>query len=170
MDGKVEKRNAYIHHFRGGIENLYTFVTDNKVSYDVKFKPSDYILENRTPFYVPAFELIIRVASNPNEKKSPLDPKIAGTVATIFDDFFNNNNEQVVIYICDSSDAREEARRRKFNQWVEYFKGNEYLKVDTKIIDPLGPIYYSSIILRTNNSYRNQVIQAFIDLADENQK
>ncbi len=75
MDGKVEKRNAYIHHFRGGIENLYTFVTDNKVSYDVKFKPSDYILENRTPFYVPAFELIIRVASNPNEKNRHLTQK-----------------------------------------------------------------------------------------------
>jgi Family of unknown function (DUF6169) len=159
--------NTYSFKFEGGYQNSYNFDTDNFISYDIKFKPSDYIFEGRTPFYVPTFELSITVAVNETGKNPPLDLRVPYTIASIFLDFYKQNNGQVIVFICDSSDARQEVRRRKFNQWVELFKGNEYLKFDTKIIDPLGPIYYNSIILKTNNPYRDQIIQSFIDLADE---
>jgi hypothetical protein len=158
---------AYKFSFIGGTNNLYSFLTDNEITYEVKFKPCDYIFEGRTDFYVPTFELVIEVAINETGKNPPLDSRIPITIASIFSDFYQSHDRKVIIFICDSSDRRQEARRRKFNQWVELFKGNEYLKFDTEIIDPLGPIYYNSIILKTSNPYREEIIKSFLDLADD---
>jgi Family of unknown function (DUF6169) len=166
----ISKDNIYSFRFKGGEQNVYEFDTDNLISYDVKFKPCDYIFEGRVNFHVPTFELVIEVAVNESGNKPPLDPRISFTIARIFTDFYQSNDGKVVIFICDSSDRRQEARRRKFNQWVELFRGNEFVKFDTEIIDPLGSTYYNSIILRTDNPYRDQIIQSFIDLADEQDK
>ncbi len=58
-----------------------------------------------------------------------------------------------------------------YNQPYDFrFFGNEYVKFDTEIIDPLGPIYHNSIILRTDNPYRDQIIKSFFDLADDHEK
>jgi Family of unknown function (DUF6169) len=161
---------VYKFSFIGGANNLYSFLTDHEITYEVKFKPCDYIFEGRTAFYVPTFELVIELANNDTGNKPPLDPRISVTVATIFADFFQLNDGKVIIYICDSSDRRQEARRRKFNQWVELFKGSEFVKFDTEIIDPIGPIYHNSIILRTDNPYRDQIMKSFFDLADDYEK
>jgi hypothetical protein len=151
----------------GGIDNVYSFDTNNKIAYYVRFKPCDYIFEGRLDFYVPTFELVIEIAVNETGRNPPLDSKIPFTVARIFSDFHQSNNGKVIIFICDSSDRRQEARRRKFNQWVEIFKGSEFVKFDTEIIDPIGPIYHNSIILRTDNPYRDQIMKSFFDLADD---
>lgn len=164
---EINNNQSYNFRFFGGSDNVYSFNTDNQISYSIKFKPCDYIFEGRTPFYVPTFELVIEVAINETGKNPPLDPRISFTVARIFSDFYQSNNGKVIIFICDSSDRRQEARRRKFNQWVELFKGNEYVKFDAEIIDPLGPIYHNSIILRTDNPYRDQIMKSFFDLADD---
>jgi Family of unknown function (DUF6169) len=170
MQQIINKDNVYPFRFKGGEQSLYEFDTDNVISYDVRFKPCDYIFEGRVDFHVPTFELTIEVAVNETGKKPPLDPKIPFTIASIFADFYQKNDRQVIIFICDSSDRKQEVRRRKFNQWVEFFKGNEYVKFDTEIIDPIGSTYYNSIILKTDNPYRDQIIQSFIDLADDYKK
>lgn len=167
MQNEIVKENAYPFLFEGGFQNLYTFDTENVISYDIRFKPCDYIFEGRLDFHVPTFELVIEIAVNETGRNPPLDSKIPFTVARIFSDFHQSNNGKVIIFICDSSDRRQEARRRKFNQWVELFKGSEFVKFDTEIIDPLGPIYHNSIILRTDNPYREQIMKSFFDLADD---
>ena len=170
MQNETISNSNYDFFYFGGTDNSYAFETINEISYEVKFKTSSYLFDGYSEIHIDAFELAIQVAINLTGKNPPLDPKISHTISAIFRDFYLKNNEQVVIYICDSSDSRQEARRRKFNQWVELFKGTEFVKVDTKILDPAGPIYYNSIILRSNNPYRDQIIQSFIDLADEQQK
>ena len=72
----IQQNNTYLFRFEGGSQNLYSFDTDNIISYDVNFKPSDYIFEGRTEFYVPTFELSITVAVNETGKNPPLDAKI----------------------------------------------------------------------------------------------
>jgi hypothetical protein len=148
----------------------YSFDTHNLISYDVKFKPSDYLFEGRTDFYMPTFELSITVAVNETGKNPPLDPRVSFTIAAIFHDFYKENKGQVVVFICDSSDTRQMVRRRKFNQWTDSFKGNEFVKFDVEILDPSGVIYYNSIILRSDNPHRSQIIDSFIDLANEQTK
>lgn len=161
---------SYDYKIADGKENLYAFVTDNSINYEITFRASDYIFEGRTDFYIPTFELSITVVINETGKNPPLDPRVSYTIAAIFYDFYRENNGQVVIFICDSSDTRQEVRRRKFNQWTETFKGNEFVKLDVQIIDPEGVIYYNSIILRTDNPYRSQILDSFIDLANEQTK
>jgi hypothetical protein len=113
---------VYKFSFIGGANNLYSFLTDHEITYEVKFKPCDYIFEGRTAFYVPTFELVIELANNDTGKKPPLDSRISITVATIFADFFQLNDGKVIIYICDSSDRRQEARRRNLINGLKYLK------------------------------------------------
>lgn len=156
--------------FLGGRNNSYAFVTDNQISYEVKFKDSSYLFDGRLEFPVIAFEFILEIEENPDSVRPPLDAKIPYTVAAIFRDFFAKNDEQVIIYICDSSDSRQAIRRRKFNQWVELFKGNEFLKIDAEIVESSKITYYNSLILKTNHPNRQTIIDVFISLADEQEK
>ena len=87
----------YTYKNAGGANNLYAFVTDNSITYEVKFKPSDYIFEGRTEFYIPTFELSITVAVNETGKNPPLDSKISFTIAEIFKDVIENGKQLVFI-------------------------------------------------------------------------
>ena len=164
------QKNSYPFYFVGGQNNGYVFVTDSAISYEIKFKSSDYLFENRLDFPVSAYEFVIEIALNPTNKKAVTDSKMPFTIASIFMDFFQKNKEQVFVYICDSSDAKQEARRRKFNQWVELFKGGKFIKVDTKITESQEITYYNSIIIRADNPRISVIVGAFIDIANEYQK
>jgi hypothetical protein len=156
--------------FAGGINNSYYFTTDNQITYHVKFKDSSYLFDGRLDFDVYAFEMVIEIEDNPTGINPPLDTNIPLTIATIFKEFCDSFNERVIIYICDSSDVRQEARRRKFNQWVDQFKGDNYLKFDTAIEESSRIIFHSSLIMRFDNPYKMQLIEAFVNLADEQKK
>jgi Family of unknown function (DUF6169) len=156
--------------YAGGKHNSYYFNTDFDITYHVKFKDSSYLFDGRLEFEVQAFELIIEIYDNPMGIKPPLDSKMPLTIATIFKDFCEKFNERVIIYICDSSDIRQEARRRKFNQWVEQFKGDDYLKLDTAIKENAKIIYHSSVIVRNDNPFKMQIFDAFLNLAREQEK
>jgi Family of unknown function (DUF6169) len=156
--------------FIGGVNNSYVFTTENYITYQVKFKDSSYLFDRRLNFEVYAFELVIEIEENPSGIKPPLDGRMPITISTIFKDFCGKFNERVIIYICDSSDVRQEARRRKFNQWVDLFKGDEFLKFDTAIKENLKITYHSSLIIRDDNPYKMQIIEAFINLGKEQDK
>ena len=162
--------SSYDYTFVGGENNSYFYITDSKIVYEVKFKNTSYVFDGYSDRKIFAYELIITVEENPTGKSPALDSKIPFTIASIFRDFFGKNNEQVVVYICDSSDRKQAARRRKFNQWVDVFKGDEFVKIDTEIIEPSGVVYYNSIIIRADNPLRTEITQAFINLSDDQVK
>jgi Family of unknown function (DUF6169) len=166
----MKENKMYDFEFAGGIFNSYYFNTDFNITYHVKFKDSSYLFEGRLEFDVYAFEMVIEIESNPTGIKPPLDSKMPLTISTIFKDFCQKFNERVIIYICDSSDVRQEARRRKFNQWVDQFKGDEYLKLDTAIEENSKITYHSSVIVRNDNPYKMQIFEAFLNLAKEQDK
>ena len=156
--------------FAGGEYNSYYFITHLDITYHIKFKDTSYIFDGLLDFDIQAFEMVIEIEDNPNQMKPPLDTKMPITISTIFKDFCEKFNERVIIYICDSSDIRQEARRRKFNQWVDLFKGDEFLKFDTAIKENSNITYHSSLIIRDNNPYKMQIIEAFINLGKEQDK
>jgi hypothetical protein len=165
-----EEESPYEYLFLGDSQNTYGFETDNSIVYEVKFKNTSYIFDKQLDFPIIAFEFVILVAFNPTHKNPPLDSKIPFTVAKIFKDFFEKVPEQVVIYICDSSDRRQATRKRKFDQWVDYFKGNDFVKINTTITDKTGLIYYNALIIRKDNPNRFAITEAFINLAEEQDK
>jgi Family of unknown function (DUF6169) len=166
----MNNNDIYDFSFAGGGYNSYFFANDSKIVYQIKFRDTAYIFDGYLDFEVSAFEMIIQVEANPTGKNPPLDVKIPATIASIFKDFFKRIPKQVIIYICDSSDARQAARKRKFDQWIEAFKGEEFSKVDSKIEDFDGRIYYNTLIIRRSNPNYIAITDAFIAIAEEQDK
>jgi hypothetical protein len=156
--------------FAGGDYNSYFFATDSKIVYQIKFRDTAYVFDGYLDFEILAFEMIIQVEANPTGKNPPLDAKIPSTISSIFRDFYQKFPEQVIIYICDSSDSRQAVRKRKFDQWIEIFKGEEFAKVNSKIVDSSGRIYYNALIIRRDNPNYIVIRNAFIAIAEEQDK
>jgi hypothetical protein len=113
---------------------------------------------------------VIDVAFSSKGGKLPSDSKIPETISLLIKDFFNKNSRNTILYICDSSDSRQAARKRKFDKWVEYFKGDEFIKVDSEIFDGDNNKIYSSLIIKTENPFFSEVIKYFGKLGSENSK
>ncbi len=149
---------------------ISSFQTNNGLIYEVVFKPSGYIFDESAPFYNNVFEFAILVAENPSGKNPPLDKLIPNTIAGIFDDFFKKS-ERVVIYICETSDYRASARNRKFNQWFDWYKGTDFMKIDMQMgQDVNGQNYFASMIVRIDNPLIGEIVVAFRDFIMSNQK
>lgn len=145
--------------FGGGRFNSYFFVTRHGVTYEVKFKPSDYLFAEYPAFHDDVNEFVIEVAETASGNRVPSDALIPPTVALIFFHFFQNHH-RIIVYICDSSDAREASRYRKFNAWFERFQADVFLKVDVQITEPSG-IIFTSLILHRSNPDLPAIVSAF---------
>jgi Family of unknown function (DUF6169) len=160
---------GYDYIFIGGEENVCVFDTDNSITYEVKFRDSSYIFDGYSTKQIEAYEMSIAIIDNLDAMRPPLDPQVAETIALIFSYFFNENHKQIVIYICDSSDNRQLARKRKFDRWINHF-GDDFVKIDAEIIDKENVIYYTSIILHANNPHRSYITEIFYNLVVSQQK
>ncbi|TAE21651.1 MAG: hypothetical protein EAZ91_24970 [Cytophagales bacterium] len=64
-----------------------------------------------------------------------------------------------MLYICDSSDGKQAARKRKFDDWFGYFNQVEFTKHDFPITDIKdGITYYNSVILKNSNPYLEEIL------------
>lgn len=157
---------SYEFEFRGNLNNSYGFETDLGVVYEVKFRPTNYLLgDETTPYANSIFEFIIEIAYNPLGKNPPFDKLISGTIAAIIKDFYFKKDQSICIYICDSSDGKQELRRRKFNDW--FYANDQYglIKIDEKIKDSKGNSYPISLIIQRDNPYFIEIIDGFRQLA-----
>ena len=153
---------AYEFEFVGGLNHSYSFVTDDKVRYEIRFVPSAYMFEDYLESHIDAYEMIILVADNPLGKRIPADDRTAPTIRAIFYDFFTQY-ERVVIFICDSADGRHEARARKFTSWYYHGVRPHFFKFDARIPDGDMSILIS-IVLHDSNTHFDDVIQVIKSL------
>lgn len=155
------------------LNNSYFFTTENAIMYQVKFKPSYYLVEHKIDkrFENSVFEFVIEIAEKPKNLRPPLDSKIPLTVGHIFNDFFKRNNSTICIYFCDSSDARQAVRMKKFNQWWQQLKPVGYIKIEETLVDSKNIEYPIAMIIKTSNPYKMEIIEAFLAIAyEENEK
>jgi len=163
----------YSFFFEGGEDNCYVFETDNKFAYEILFRPSGYLLESKIKSEITdnVFEFIIKNVYKPENLRPPLDSKIPLTVGHIFNDFFKRNNSTICIYFCDSSDARQAVRMKKFNQWWQQLKPVGYIKIEETLVDSKNIEYPIAMIIKTSNPYKMEIIEAFLAIAyEENEK
>ena len=139
---------------------LFAFETDYGLIYEVRFKNSGYIFAGYPEIEPNVFELIIRLVFNKTGYRTPLDTRIAATIAGIFKAFLTRN-ERIVIYICDSSDLRQVARARKFDSWYDYYRGIDFIKINRNILDPSGEVYLTALIIRHDNPNKVRIFEAF---------
>ena len=157
---------SYEFEFRGNLNNSYGFETILGIVYEVKFRPTNYLLgDETTPYANSIFEFIIEIAYNPLGKNPPLDRLVSGTIADIIKDFYFKKNQSICIYICDSSDGRQEFRRRKFDDWFYAHSQYGLVKIDEHIIDSKGIFYPISLIIQRNNPYFIEIVDGFSQLA-----
>jgi hypothetical protein len=116
------------------------------------------------------FEFSIIVVEKPEGKLPQPDNRIPATVAGIFHHFFTAR-ERVVVYICETADMRASARMRKFNQWFEWYRGNEFLQVSLPIEQSItGEKYYNAMILHSSNPLAGVFVEAYIKLINSFKK
>lgn len=158
----------YSFFFEGGLDNIYAFETVLGISYEVKFRPTTYLLGDETTVYANhIYEFIIEVVFNPLGKNPPLDKLVSKTISEVIKDFYFKKNGSVCIYICDSSDGRQELRRRKFDDWFYGEPDFGLLKFDEHIRDSKGNSYPISLIIQQSNPYFIEIIDGFRKLALE---
>jgi hypothetical protein len=156
---------SYQYLFAGGSGNSYFFETVNKIVYEIKFKPSPYLFTDNE-FSELIYEFVITVTVNDTGKNPPLDNQVSDTIAEIFSEFYYAKTKNVCIYICDSSDNRQDIRRKKFDQWFYKYQNDSFLKLDEILVDSNQNRYPVSMIIRKTNPYIKEIITAFIALSE----
>jgi hypothetical protein len=164
MQQEESLSQKYNFSFWGGVNNTYSFQTQNGVVYEVKFKPTPYLFGEESLFAPYTHELVIEVADNPTGRRPIFDAKVSRTVASIFEDFYLSSNEYLTIYICESADKRQNIRKTKFDRWFEHFAPEDYNKYDAGIKESSGEIYPVSLILKDRNPHKAAIIVAFIEI------
>ena len=153
--------SSYNFTFVGGPQSIYIFETRFGASYEVKFKPSGYLVDNPA-FEAYVFELVIILAENPySPKLPPVDALMSATIRAIVADFFKTH-ERVVIYICDDSDSKADSRRKLFDRWFGRYKKELFVKLDVPLgIDEQGIAYSVELISRLDNPYFTAIYESF---------
>jgi Family of unknown function (DUF6169) len=148
--------------YTGRNNNEYTFNTESRVTYEVEFRPTPYLFDEGSAFLHHVVELIIRVSVNSVNQYPALDKRVAMAISDSVADYFKTRSEAIAIYVCDSSDGRQAARKRKFDDWFRYFNQAEFIKHDLPVTDKKdGVVYYNSIILKANNPFRADIVNEF---------
>ena len=154
--------------FVGGINNSYTIVTKSDVVYEIKFKPSNYLLEIEDFQNELVFEFVIEVLFKPENVALTLDKLIGPTINIIFQEFYNSYNESVTVYICDSSDGKQFVRKRKFDHWFEDFNDNSFIKFDDIVLDADQNEFPVSFILKKDNPKFYEILNLLTKIVGSN--
>lgn len=170
MQDKFSNKDFYDFEFQDGKDKSYFFETKNGYLYQIKFKESSYIFSDLISVRPNSYEFVIDLVNIIDSSKIVFDSLIPNTIVEIYKDFFERFGRSTVVYIIDSSDSRESARKRKFDRWVEMFKGDEYFKIDAEIIDNENNRIYSSLIIKTDNPNFNEIIKYFGSLSSKYSK
>jgi intracellular sulfur oxidation DsrE/DsrF family protein len=141
----------YNFEFIGGINNSYTIVTTSDVVYEIKFKPSNYLINIDDFENELVFEFVIELLYKPENVALTLDKLIGPTINKIFKDFYSFYEKSVTVYICDSSDGKQNIRKRKFDHWFQEFNDNTFIKFDDIVIDAELNEYPVSFVLKKDN-------------------
>lgn len=159
-----EKSNFYRFQLDDEDMNVYSFQTTNGALYNVVFKSSPYVFGTDAVFAPYLYELIIALIGEDLPPKG-MDKLIPLTIHSIFKDFYKRyNDNNVCLYICESSDGKQLAKARKFDNWFNLLENAGFIKLGDEIVDSEGIRYPVSLILKIKNQYREQIIDAFANL------
>ena len=126
--------------------NVYDFITDNFIVYQVKFSDGSYYF-NCFPEYSTVYDFTIRDITIGGIEKNPFDIEVEKTIVAIMS-LFLSEKENCVIYICDDSDNRHNARERKYDGWFSKNDNNKFEKFDLDIKVEDSEILSSLIVPR----------------------
>ena len=93
---------------------------------------------------------------------SVVDDRIGQTIVEVFRIFFSQI-ENVTVYVCDSSDERHLARKRKFDFWFWKYNDGTIIKEDgVAVVEDMEIL--NSLLVHRSNPRCAEIIFAFKDL------
>lgn len=142
-------------------EYSYEFVTDQGIRYLIFF--IDYsVLFDDWPEIAPYVYMFNIDVMEGDPDKGAIDERIGVTILKVFNAFFTRVRN-VAVYICDSTDDRHLARKRKFDYWFWKFNNGSLLKEDgMAVVD--GHIIYNAMLLHKENDHLAEIILAYKSL------
>jgi len=139
----------------------YQFTTDTGITYHVYFLDYSYMFSDYPELSGNVYSFNIDVIEN-NTDITVADERIGLTVVEVFRIFFSRV-ENVSVYVCDSSDERHLARKRKFDFWFWKYNDGSILKEDgVAVVDDMEIL--NSLLVHRNNPRCAEIIFAFKDL------
>ena len=134
-------------------DNEYKFITDYEVSYRIIFSPNNDIWKEG------AYEFGI---FNENQKISPNDPKVKGTVEAIIEEFFLTN-PNILLYQCETGDNRQAMRARLFAKWFNEYENKSRFFIKVSVLHDDDIDNYIALIVQKSNPELNNILQTFND-------
>jgi len=154
-----------MYEFEAESNTKYTFETDSQITYEVTFSPMEYIFDDenslKSNIYELSLELVTKLKVLP-----PKDEKIEMTIAQIVRHFFQNEPLNFAVFHVSNIDKKVISRSRLFSNWFEKHN-NDFLERFEKIIEDKSEIFYISLILRTDNSLKSEIIDFFENWIDD---
>lgn len=142
-------------------EYTYEFVTDQGIRYLIFFIDYSALFEAWPEIspYVYMFNIDV-IDGDPDNGVT--DERIGVTVLQVFNTFFSKVRN-IAVYICDSTDERHLARKRKFDFWFWKYNNGKLLKEDgMAVVD--GQIIYNAMLLHKENEHLTDIILAYKEL------
>ncbi|MDE3235488.1 MAG: hypothetical protein KGO81_05990 [Bacteroidota bacterium] len=93
---------------------------------------------------------------------APGDDRVGATISSVMNLFFTKI-DNVAVYVCDSTDARQYARKRKFDIWFYSYNDGSLIKEDGLAIVE-GTAIYNSMLLHKSNTQLTEIILAYKEL------
>ena len=126
--------------------------------YSAYFLAYDYLFVDYPDFAkdVYAFNLDLLVG---DVEDRTMDEKVGQTIVEIFRNFFAYK-QNVAVYVCDSSDDRHLARKRKFDFWFWKYNDGSIIKEDSIAVIADFEIY-NSLLIHKQNIHADGIINAF---------
>lgn len=126
------------------------FRTDHGIEYVVTFD------QEENPF----FNIYWFNLTNPNNVKSPNDPKIPQTVICIIEEFFLQNPD-ILLYMCSSEGGKQEQRARLFLRWFNGTEQQKHYICRTVEVKGDGQKEYVALIAQRTNPNIAEILQLF---------
>lgn len=142
-------------------EVSYTFKTDQGIEYVVRYVYSnDYYFDDSTDI---GDTEILEFQFMPINKgvATVKDDRVPETLAYSMRKVLEAR-KNAILYICDSSDGKQAARSRLFNNWYNDYTWDKIEKHDGKIKNPgTASSEYVSLIINVENPFAKNVVEAF---------
>jgi Family of unknown function (DUF6169) len=134
----------------------YEFLTDQSIKYLVYFIDYNFMFHQFPALAENIYSINIDVMEG-DIVNTIEDERIGITIIEIFKQFFSNV-KNAVIYICDSTDDRQYARKRKFDFWFNKYNNGTILKDDGVAIIKNVEILNSILVSKFNPNIEEIII------------
>jgi len=142
-------------------EFSYEFVTSQEITYQIYFLDYSAMFADYPNIAEFIYTFNIDVIDG-NEKSAITDERIGITIVEIFKRFFIKI-ENVVVYVCDTTDKKHYARKRKFDTWFWKYNDGNIIKEDgIAMIE--GTEIVNALLIEKHHPKLHEIIFAFKDL------